>query len=103
MKLPCTECNGLAGYYDDQNEWAECDHCENGDIERCVSAAKFPEHWKKRDGYERLMEIQADAMKCREDTRRLMHLNPKASASYERQLSEVLEKLNREADGLKLS
>lgn len=102
MKLPCPECNGEEGYYDDRNQWKDCYHCDAGYVDRCVSTARFPKHWKKREGYERLMEIQTDAMKCRNDMRRLIHLNPKASDSYSRQLSEVFDKLNRDADSLNI-
>ena len=101
MKLPCDKCNGLAGFYDEKDNWVDCDHCDNGNIDRCVSSAKFPEHWKKRERFDELSTIQSDAMKCRDDARRLIHLNPKAADRYNDQLSKTLEKLNSEADDLK--
>jgi len=102
MKLPCPDCNGLEGYADDKDMWQLCYTCNDGEVNRCVSAATFPEQWKKKNGYDRLLEIQSDAKKCREDTRRLAHLNPKHADSYAIQLSNVLQQLNQEADNLKL-
>jgi hypothetical protein len=102
MKLPCDACNGLDGYYDDRDEWANCDACENGNVECCVSIARFPEIWKTRVLYWRLLEIRDDAAKCKDDTRRISALNPMAKAAYDDQLARVLAELNREADKLDL-
>jgi hypothetical protein len=98
MKLPCPSCNGLSGSYTEKDEWLDCPDCdESGDIERCVSIADFPKHWRNLDELE---VIKADANACKTQHARLLELNPRAKESYDNQLAETLRDLNSKADKL---
>lgn len=100
MKLPCPDCNGLSGSYVENDEWADCPTCdENGDIERCVSIADFPKHWRNRDELE---VLKADAIACKAQHAKLCDMNPRAKESYDRQLNETLKTLNHRANRLTL-
>jgi len=98
MKIPCDICNGLGTIQDESKAgFHTCGECDNGDVIRCVSTAPIPKHWKHHDA---IMEIQADAVKSKNDHKRLCEINPRAKESYDSQLGETLKKLNSMADSL---
>lgn len=87
MKCTCDECGG-SGY-------VECDEC-HGSGECSISIEVMKLH-HAMPGYSQLAELKADAIRVREQARRLTEMNPARAESYAAQLDGCLSAINREA------
>jgi DNA-binding ferritin-like protein len=91
MKCDCEICGGEGS--------VRCEECDGTGV-RDIPILDVDINGIRRlsdEDTERLLAIQSDALRCMSQAARLKEMNPKASASYDQQLRETLETLEKKA------
>ena len=92
MRCDCEECGGTGE--------VPCGGCDGtGRVNRGILGIDIKAIWRLSEAQtDELLALQEDGLRCQDQAIRLKQLNPKAAASYDRQLTETLETIDRQAN-----